>query len=83
MGPVCQREERGGRVPFRAEAVLGRGRFGGWAEMASPSLFLFFFVLSSFLFLFLVYFISFSKLVQIDSNQFVNFSKIPSNLPEQ
>jgi hypothetical protein len=44
--------ERGGRVPFRAEAVLGRGRFSGWAEMAPLSPFLFFFVLSSFLFLF-------------------------------
>jgi hypothetical protein len=35
-------EGEGGRVPFRAEAVLGRGRFGGWAEMAPPSPFLFF-----------------------------------------
>jgi hypothetical protein len=44
--------ERGGRVPFRAETVLGRGRFSGWAEMAPLSPFSIFFVLSSFLFLF-------------------------------
>jgi hypothetical protein len=45
------------RVPFRVEVVLGRGRFGGWAEMAPPSPFLFFFCsfffsISAFLFLF-------------------------------
>jgi hypothetical protein len=43
----------------------------------------FFYIFPLFLFLFLVYFISFSKLVQIDSNQFVNFSKTQHNILRQ
>jgi hypothetical protein len=55
-GPLVSEGERGEAVPFRVEVVLGRGRFGGWAEMAPPSLFLFFFC--SFFFSISVFFIS-------------------------
>jgi hypothetical protein len=45
-----------------------------------PLLFFYSFLLS--FFLFLDYFISFSFVLQFDTNQFVKFSKIKDNIPE-
>jgi hypothetical protein len=74
-------EREKGAVLVR-DSLLGRGCLRYWAGFAPVALFLYF---SSFLlfFLFLVYFVSFSFVLQFDSNQFVKFSKIQDNIPEQ
>jgi hypothetical protein len=87
VGPAVSEREGGNKTyrfgllngPRLALALLG---WTGPFRSVSP-LFPFFFVLKPFSFLFLVYFISFSKLVQIDSNQFVNFSKNQLNILSQ
>jgi hypothetical protein len=67
------------RVPFRVEVVLGRGRFGGWAEMAPPSPFLFFLFSLLFYFCFLISFLDFAYKIQIKPNQFKPLSEIFKN----
>jgi hypothetical protein len=72
------REKRGYRFGSNCWAA---GWFHCWAERNAPrpsSIFFFFFF-----FMFLDYFISFSFVLQFDSNQFVKFSKIQENIPEQ
>jgi hypothetical protein len=54
-----------------------------WAEGFPEVRFIFFFLFSFFLFYFLYFFITFAFDTQMTSNQFVKFSKIPSNIPEQ
>jgi hypothetical protein len=76
-------QKRGRGYRFGEGASWAAGWFSYWAERVPRGPNSYFSFSSSFLFLFLVYFISFSKLVQIDSNQFVKFSKIPSHIPEQ
>jgi hypothetical protein len=61
---------------------LGHRLFSILGRFVALGPFVYFFLLSSFPFLFSISFISFSNLVQIDSNQFVNFSKIQINIPE-
>jgi hypothetical protein len=41
VGPACQRGEGLGRIPFRIKMVLGRGCFGGWADLVPLGPFLF------------------------------------------
>jgi hypothetical protein len=50
VGPVCQRSEELGRIPFEVETVLGRGCFGGWADLVPLGPFHVFFSFSSFSF---------------------------------
>jgi hypothetical protein len=60
VGPGVSEVRGKAEIPFRVEAVLGRGHFGGWAEMAPPSPFLIF-VLKPFLFsVFLISFLEFA-----------------------
>jgi hypothetical protein len=65
---------------------FGCGKNGPWAASVTwpkgfPGVhFYFFCVLSFSLFCFPISFITFSNLVQIDSNRFVNFSKIQLNI---
>jgi hypothetical protein len=70
--PVSVRKSEG---PYRFGKSGGwaAADFWSWAGMAPPSLFLFFFVLSSFLFLFSYLIHNFCK---IHPNQFKPFSKI-------
>jgi hypothetical protein len=73
----------GGGVPLRDGAVLGQGRKLVWAGSVPTASLLSFFVLSFFFFVFLVYFISFANLIQINSNYFLNSSKIHDNVLNQ
>jgi hypothetical protein len=60
---------------------VGRGPKLMPSQMVSPVLFIFFFFsFLLFFFCFLYSFISFSNLIQINSNQIVNFSKIQLNI---
>jgi hypothetical protein len=68
VGPSRQREGGVGCVPLQGEALLGQGRFGGWAKMA-PLAFSYFFFL--FLFLFSDLFNIFCK------NASIQFKQIP------
>jgi hypothetical protein len=74
----------GSRVPFRV-----RGVAGPWARSeAGPNgfprvRFYFYFSFASFLFCFLYFFILFSNLIQIDSNQICKVSIIQNNHPDQ
>jgi hypothetical protein len=76
-GPTRQR----GCVPVRGEGKWAAGLFPSLGR-GVPKAFLYIFFFSSFLFFFLYLFITFAFVVQKTSNQFVNFSKIPSNSPE-
>jgi hypothetical protein len=63
-------------VPFRDSFRWAVGRNSGWSRWLPQARF-YFFPFSFLLFLFSFYFfITFANLVQIDSNQIVNFSKI-------
>jgi hypothetical protein len=83
--PVSKRREGGG-VPIR-----GRGGVGPWAgsggrpDSVQRPLSPFFFVLLFFCFSFLIsyLFITFAKMHQIHSNQFLNFSKNQHNVLKQ
>jgi hypothetical protein len=59
------------------------GCFSFWAEAFPRGPFLFLFLLFSFLFCFLYSFIHFSNLIQFDSNQLREVSKIQNNHPDQ
>jgi hypothetical protein len=75
--------EREQRVPVRDE-LAGRGLIPLLGRFGSPwpsSIFLFFSIF--FFFCFLISIITFAFVTQMTSNQFVKFSKIPSNIPEQ
>jgi hypothetical protein len=61
---------------------LWAASFAGPKGFREP-FYIFFFFSPLFLFLFSISFISFSNLVQIDSNQFVSFSKIQLNTVRQ
>jgi hypothetical protein len=79
--PPVSRGERGrgtgsGFLVSRPWAVSGTGPI--WFPLA----FFYFFVLFLFLFSVFYFFITFAFVIQKASNQFVNFSKIPSNSPE-
>jgi hypothetical protein len=72
--------ERGGAGWFRF--VAGLDWVPGTAQvglLASS----FFCAVSFLIFCFLISFITFAFVTQMTSNQFVKFSKIPSNIPEQ
>jgi hypothetical protein len=84
VGSTCQRE--------RERGIEGTGSgFASWAAgfflflgRRVPRVLFYFFPSFLFLsFLFSIYFISFSNMVQIASNQFVKIPKIQSNIPEQ
>jgi hypothetical protein len=81
VGHGCQRGGVGeASVPLQEFAQVGRGPEAGLGRIGSPGLFSF-----SILFFFwkLFYFITFSFVLQFDSNQFVKFSKIQENIPDQ
>jgi hypothetical protein len=72
---------RGWSVPIQENAELGRGLSFGAGPERLPSTFFHFFC--SFLFLFfcfLIYFITFTKLIQINSNHFLNSSENQHNI---
>jgi hypothetical protein len=83
-GSHCQCEREKGEGTGSVAGRMGRrlllllGRRGSSGSISS-----FFCVLSFSLFCFSISFISFSNLVQIDSNQFVFFSKIQLNILRQ
>jgi hypothetical protein len=82
-GPlVSEMRERAG-YQFGLQVSWTMGRIWRWAEPLPLGPFLFFSLFSSFLFLFPISFITFANLVQIESNQFVNFSKIQINTVRQ
>jgi hypothetical protein len=81
LGPACQwkGEKREGTGSVLIAGLRAGYTVGPKGMPRGPLLFF-----SSFLFfLFLDYFISFSFVLQFDSNQFVKFSKIEDNIPEQ
>jgi hypothetical protein len=55
------------------------GRKRDWAERVASALFHFYFVFFFFFFSFLIYFVSFAKMLQINSNHFQKFSKNQCN----
>jgi hypothetical protein len=63
--------------------LSGRGWLLFWAGFAPRGPFLFLFSLLLFLFCFLISFITFAFVTQIDSNQLCKVSKIQNNNPEQ
>jgi hypothetical protein len=70
----------GKKYRFGEPSRWAMGRKSGWGEPFPRARFYIFFLLSSFSFLcFPDYFISFSFVLQIDSNQFLKFAKIQSN----
>jgi hypothetical protein len=87
-GISCQRRETGLTGGSGLSAGRGRESVPVWGRLPVPvertrGLFLFFSFLFLFLFRFLYFFISFSNLIQIDSNQLCKVSKIQNNNPEQ
>jgi hypothetical protein len=78
-GPLSARGEGNG-IPVRDGVRVGHGMISSLGRIvASRPFSIYFSSFPLFLFLFSISFISFSNLVQIDSNQFVNFSKIQVN----
>jgi hypothetical protein len=82
VGPARQRDKgeteyRFGFLRWAADSFLL------WAELVPSGPFSIFDFLSSFLFLFSYFFIPFSNLIQIDSNQLCKVSKIQNNHTEQ
>jgi hypothetical protein len=76
-------KNRGGGYRFGDVAMLGRGWLLFWAGIHPRGPFVYFFFFLLFLFCFLYFFIPFSNLIQIDSNQLCKVSKIQDNNPEQ
>jgi hypothetical protein len=82
-GPTCR---RGGEDRQRtgSEIIAGlRAACGTRPDSPPWPLFLYFSSFLLFLFCFLIPFITFAFVTQMTSNQFVKFSKIPINIPEQ
>jgi hypothetical protein len=78
MGPGVSEVREAGNVS--EETGVGRGLIVGLGRIVAPGLFLVFFFFSSFLlFLFSISFISFAKLLQINSNHFQKNSKNQCN----
>jgi hypothetical protein len=71
--------ERGIPVPVRDGAMLGLGPLLGLDRKASPRPYSIFLCPFISLFCFSISFITFSILVQIDSNEFLKFSEIQGN----
>jgi hypothetical protein len=76
-------EGRKKRVPVWLGRKMGRRPLSRLGFFVSPGLFPFFSVLFLFSFLISISLISFSNLVQIDSNKLVNFPKIQNNTVRQ
>jgi hypothetical protein len=82
LGPPVGEGKKDSGVPFRVRGFLGRGLFSLLGRKASRGpIFLFLFLFFLFFFCSPFSSISFSKLVQIDSNQLCKVPKIQNNNP--
>jgi hypothetical protein len=80
VGPVCQREKRGETVPVQDFSRVGCGLILGLGQRGSlRSSFIFLFSFLLFFLWFLYSFVSFAKMLQINSNHFQEFSKIQNS----
>jgi hypothetical protein len=79
--PLVSGREKKGDVPLRVITRVGRGLYPGLGRMAPrrPFILLYFFLL----FYFMICFNSFAYLVQNNSNKFLSYSNIHSNVLNQ
>jgi hypothetical protein len=83
VGPGHQREKEEGHIPIWGSGLAGPGPLLGLGQLVSLAALFIFFVLLFLFFYFLIYFITFAKLVQINSIQFLHFSKIQHKVLNQ